>query len=288
MDPRPRIEAALEAALSLVDDGPPRLAEAMRYAVLPGGARVRPRLCLAVAMACGEDEPAYADGAAAAIELLHCASLVHDDLPCFDDAAMRRGKPSVHRAYGEDLAVLTGDALIVLAFQTLARSGMGGQPGFAALLGVIAAAAGAPHGVAAGQAWESEPDVALMRYERAKTGSLFAAATMAGALVSGADAVRWSAVGEHIGEAFQIADDMLDLAGDPDHLGKPVGQDTAHNRPSVALEYGLSGARRRLEACVAAALTAVPGCPGQTGFRDLLASTAQQFVPADIWQRAAA
>ena len=94
----------------------------LRYAVFPGGARIRPRLCLAVAQACGEDQPAVTDAAAAAIELLHCASLVHDDLPCFDDAPLRRGKPSVHRAFGERLAVLAGDALIVLAFETLARA----------------------------------------------------------------------------------------------------------------------------------------------------------------------
>ena len=96
MDPRRRIEAALEAALdgAAANDGPPRLREAMRHAVLPGGARVRPRLCLAVAGACGEDQPGLVDAVAAAIELLHCASLVHDDLPCFDDAEQRRGRPA--------------------------------------------------------------------------------------------------------------------------------------------------------------------------------------------------
>ena len=96
-------------------------AAAMRHAVFPRGARIRPRLCLAVAAACGEDAPGVTDAAAAAIELLHCASLVHDDLPCFDDADTRRGRPRVHRAFGEPLAVLAGDALIVLAFQTLAQ-----------------------------------------------------------------------------------------------------------------------------------------------------------------------
>ena len=113
----------LSAALAIAEapGRPPRLAEAMRYAVFPRGARVRPRLCLAVAMACGEDVPELTDGAAAAIELLHCASLVHDDLPCFDDAATRRGRPALHLAFGEPLAVLAGDALIVLAFQTLGR-----------------------------------------------------------------------------------------------------------------------------------------------------------------------
>ena len=97
----------------------------MRHAVLPGGARVRPQLCLSVAQACGDDLPEMSDAAAAAIELIHCASLVHDDLPCFDDADLRRGKPSVHRAYGEPLAVLAGDALIVMAFEALARAAQG-------------------------------------------------------------------------------------------------------------------------------------------------------------------
>jgi hypothetical protein len=106
------------------NDGPPGLASAMRYAVFPGGGRIRPRLSLAVNAACGGDMGELAAGAAAAIELLHCASLVHDDLPCFNNAGIRRGRPSVHRAFGESMALLTGDALIVLAFQTLAHSGV--------------------------------------------------------------------------------------------------------------------------------------------------------------------
>src|SRR5271166_6512122 len=124
MDAITRIERTLNASLAQTEapGGPPLLAAAMRHAVFPRGARVRPRLCLAVATACGDDQPAASNGAAAAIELLHCASLVHDDLPCFDDADTRRGRPSVHKAFGEALAVLTGDALIVLAFQTLGRA----------------------------------------------------------------------------------------------------------------------------------------------------------------------
>ncbi|WP_284247035.1 polyprenyl synthetase family protein, partial [Methylobacterium haplocladii] len=120
MDAGRRIETALDAAVAHLEapGAPPRLAEALRYAVFPGGHRIRPRLCLSVARACGDDDPAAADAAAAAIELLHCASLVHDDLPCFDDAPMRRQKASVHVAFGEPLAVLTGDALIVAAFET--------------------------------------------------------------------------------------------------------------------------------------------------------------------------
>src|SRR5215470_14101640 len=124
MDAVSRIERALRTAIGRADAVacPPKLAAAMRHAVFPGGARVRPRLCLAVAAACGDDDPDLSDAAAASIELLHCASLVHDDLPCFDDAITRRGRPSVHKAFGEPLAVLAGDALIVLAFQTMARA----------------------------------------------------------------------------------------------------------------------------------------------------------------------
>ncbi len=125
MNPLARIELAVEAAIESVERPgcPPGLSAAMRHAVVPGGARIRPKLCLAVAGACGADDPALVDAAATSIELLHCASLVHDDLPCFDNADMRRGKPSVHKAFGQPLAVLAGDALIVLAFEIIARAG---------------------------------------------------------------------------------------------------------------------------------------------------------------------
>ena len=192
MDAMTRIERSLAHALGLArgPDGPPLLAAAMRYAVFPGGARIRPRLCLAVARACAEDRPMLAAAAAASIELMHCASLVHDDLPCFDDAATRRGRPSVHRAFGERIAVLTGDALLVLAFQIVAarraeRSGASGG-----LVAVMSRAIGAPSGIIAGQAWECEPQVALANYQRAKTGALFAAATSAGACAAGHAAGR--------------------------------------------------------------------------------------------------
>src|SRR5579863_1816223 len=113
MDASERIETTLKRAIILAQGSgaPPLLASAMHYAVFPGGHRIRPQLCLAVAKACGDRHPSATDAAAAAIELLHCASLVHDDLPCFDDAATRRGKPSVHAKYGPPIAVLTGDAL---------------------------------------------------------------------------------------------------------------------------------------------------------------------------------
>ena len=277
-----RIEAALSGALAQADTagGPPRLAAAMRHAVWPGGARIRPRLTLAVARACGEDDPALTDAAAAAVELLHCASLVHDDLPCFDDAPLRRGRPSVHRAFGERLAVLAGDALIVLAFQTLG-AGAGRRPQrLPALLARVAGGVGMPHGIAAGQAWECEPQVRLRDYQRAKTGALFAAAAGAGALSAGADARPWLALGDALGEAYQVADDIRDVAASVQLLGKPVGRDLALDRPSVARERGLRGAIAQFTQLIETALAAVPACAGAADLRALVRSEAERLLPS--------
>ena len=171
MESQTRIEAALEEAVTCATAPPcpARLAEAIRYAVFPGGGRVRPGLCLSVALACGDPDPAIADAAAVALELLHCASLVQDDLPCFDDAAMRRGRPSLHKRFGEEIAVLVGDALIVAAFRVVASLVPASPSKCAEILSVLTAAAGAPSGIAAGQAWESEPSVDLVAYHHAKT-----------------------------------------------------------------------------------------------------------------------
>src|SRR5512133_1436412 len=127
MDISNRIERALRAALDpmCAPGAPPRLVAAVYHSVFPAGGRVRPELCIRVAMANNEDQPQLTDGVAAAIELLHCASLVHDDLPCFDAAMTRRGQPSTHRAFGEPLAVLAGDELIIVAFETLAEAAVG-------------------------------------------------------------------------------------------------------------------------------------------------------------------
>lgn len=276
-----RIEAALGAALALADGPgrPPRLLAAMQHAVFPGGARVRPRLTLAVARACAEDNPLLTDAAAAAVELLHCASLVHDDLPCFDDAAMRRGRPSVHCAYGERLAVLAGDALIVLGFQALGAASAGAPQRLPRLLAHVAGGVGMPLGIAAGQAWECEPQVRLRDYQRAKTGALFAAATGAGALAAGADAAPWLALGEALGEAYQVADDIRDVAASAALLGKPVGQDIALDRPSTARELGLEGAVQQFRQLMAAAIAAVPACPGAAELRQLVRREAERLLP---------
>lgn len=284
-----RIERAMIEALAAADGPgcPPRLMEAVRYAVFPGGARIRPRLCLAVAEACGDDQPALAEAAACAIEMLHCASLVHDDLPCFDDAEERRGKPSVHRAFDERLAVLAGDALIVLAFQTIARQTMLAPQRCGALQLVVARSVGMPLGIVAGQAWECEPAADLSAYHRAKTGALFAAATVAGAAAAGAEAASWQLLGERIGEAYQVADDIRDAAGDSAELGKPVGRDAVLGRPSAVLQLGLDGAIRRLKTLVTEAVDGIPPCPGAAELKAHILSESGRLLPKGLARRAA-
>ena len=281
METLTRIEQALQAAIATGEAPgcPPRLAAAMRHAVFPGGARIRPQLCLAVARACGDSDPALSDAAAVAIELLHCASLVHDDLPCFDDAPMRRGQPSVHSAFGERLAVLSGDGLIVMAFQALGLAGARSPSRLARLIATIGRGVGMPFGITAGQAWECEPRVALSDYQRAKTGALFAAATAAGAEAAGMDGETWRALGEWLGEAYQVADDVRDVLADPLTLGKPTGRDVALGRPSSATEHGLTGAVQHFDRLVACAMEAVPPCRGAGALRELVLLEAERLVP---------
>ncbi|MDZ7813515.1 MAG: polyprenyl synthetase family protein [Ideonella sp.] len=282
-----RIERALHASLLNPPGGrpPPRLAAALRHAVFPGGARIRPQLVLAVAQACGEDDPALADAAAAAIELLHCASLVHDDLPCFDDASTRRGRPSVHRAYGERLAVLAGDALIICAFDALGHGATGNPLRLPALLRTVCQGVGMPHGIVAGQAWECETQVSLHAYQQAKTGALFAAATMAGAQAAGALPLPWRALGECLGQAYQVADDIRDAIGDAQTLGKPVRRDILLDRPSMTRELGLDGALSEFRRLMAQTEASVPPCRGAAGFRALIRHEAQRLVPTEMASR---
>ncbi len=276
MDARERIERALETAIAgrLERGCPPGLSAAVQYAVFPGGARVRPRLCLAVAAACGERGPGIADGAASAIELLHCASL-------------RRGKPSVHCAYGERLAVLAGDALIVTAFEALGRASAAHPDRLVKLLATIAASVSMPTGIVAGQAWECETQVVLDDYQRAKTGSLFAAAAVAGAQAAGADSAPWRELGERLGEAYQVADDIQDVASAPEQIGKPVGRDRMLGRPNAVEQLGLMGAVYRVKQLVTAAVEAVPVCAGAGSLRMLIQAESQRILPKELARLAA-
>lgn len=284
MDQGARIEAALEAALRRAEGpgAPPKLAAALRHGVFPGGGRVRPRLLLAVSAACGEPNPTLADAGAAALELLHCASLVHDDMPCFDDAATRRGLPSVHAAHGEALALLAGDALIVAAFEAIARAAPADPAAAAAVTLVVARAVGMPHGITAGQGWESETAVDVEAYHRAKTGALFVAATTAGAVAAGADPGPWRAVGARLGAAYQVADDLADAMGAEGDIGKPCGQDGAHARPNAVAALGVPGAVARLEALIGEAVAAIPPCPGAGELRELVKLQARRLAPKSL------
>ena len=276
-----RIEAAIGAALSRASggDAPGQLAAALDHAVTPGGARIRPTILLSVARACGEDRPALSDAAAAALELIHCASLVHDDLPCFDDADLRRGKPSVHRAYSEPLAVLAGDSLIVLAFDTLARADGEDAARALRLTRLLSRQTGMPHGICAGQGWESEAVIDLAAYHRAKTGALFVAATQMGAAAAGHEPEPWRDLGALIGEAFQVADDLRDALLDADSLGKPVGQDDLHGRPNAVAELGVDGAVARLNDILAGAIASIPSCPGEAALAAMVRAQAERIVP---------
>lgn len=289
MDIKSRIDHAIKTAVEQVGgaDAPPQLAEAMRYALFPGGARVRPRLCLAVAYACGDDRPELTNAAAASVELLHSASLVHDDMPCFDDADTRRGRPAVHTAYGEPLALLAGDGMIVLAFEILARAAGNAPERLAPLITTIAGAVGMPNGIVAGQGWESETSVPVEAYHRAKTGALFVGSAMAGAVAAGSDPAPWRALGEKLGAAYQAADDLRDALCDAEEMGKPAHQDDAHARPSLVTQCGIKETVGKLEGYVAGAIAAIPDCRGRDSLEALIMSEAKRLKPKSLSQAAA-
>ena len=257
--------------------------EAIGRAVFGGGARLRPTLCLAVAAAHGDPDPEKAERAAAALELVHCASLVHDDLPCFDDAQLRRGQPTIHAAFGVPTAVLTGDALIVAAFGTLAAAGD------CRLLSTLAEATGGANGIVAGQAWEGEAGAqapSVDDYHRAKTASLFAAAAAMGALASGAGErgergePAWWDFGVLLGCAYQAVDDILDATGDVASTGKTGGRDDALARPSVVRAHGLWNAKMRVGWLVEQAGRSLPPCPDEAPVRAWLARFAERATRA--------
>ncbi|WP_425092411.1 polyprenyl synthetase family protein [Tropicimonas sp. S265A] len=276
-----RIETALDVALirSRAGSCPPKLAAALEYSVKPGGARIRPTICLSVAMACGDDQPRLTDAACTAIELIHCGSLVHDDLPAFDNADTRRGKPSVHKAYSEPLAVLSGDTLIIMAFEQLAVAAAADPERAALLIRELARFSGMPHGICAGQGWESEAVVDLSAYHRAKTGALFTAATRMGAAAAGEDPEAWTELGARIGEAFQVADDLRDALYDEQTLGKPAGQDAVNNRPNAVSELGVQGAIKRLDDILSGAISSIPSCPGEAMLAEMVRKQAERLTP---------
>ncbi len=242
-----------------------RLTEAMRYAVLGTGKRLRPFLLIQSARLFGGNEASALD-AACALECLHCYSLVHDDLPAMDDDALRRGRPTLHVAFGEATAILAGDALLTLAFEILSGKSVDADPAIRAELVHSLAKAAGWHGMASGQALDlaaegqtlSASDVSRM--QSLKTGALFDFAAQAGAILGRADAGAKKALAAYataLGQAFQLADDLLDAEGDAQTLGKAVGKDETRGKATLVALLGIEDARAHLAGLVAEAETAL-------------------------------
>ena len=254
-DYQSRVEHVLDRCLALPDPGTPRLREAMRYSALGGGKRLRPLLVYLTGECFGASLEEL-DAPAAAVELIHVYSLVHDDLPAMDDDDLRRGRATCHRAYDEATAILVGDALQALAFAVLANdSGAAGvSAARLAMIRVLARATGTG-GMAGGQAidlvsvGQTLTVDALENMHRRKTGALIQGSVLLGALSAGvADGPDYLALqrfGADIGLAFQIQDDILDIEGDIEVLGKTPGADIARSKPTYPSTAGLEGARSR-------------------------------------------
>jgi len=260
---RTLIDRALDSSVALGDGCPARLREAMRYSLLAPGKRLRPMLVLMAAEACGggADE---AMPAACAVEMVHAYSLVHDDLPAMDDDDLRRGRPTCHKKFGEALAILAGDALLTLAFEVLAR---GVEPPQAAArsCAILAEAAGACR-LVGGQADDldaaSMPKTldALESIHRRKTGALIRASLRLGATAAGAErsqAAALDAYGERLGLAFQITDDLLDVRGRQDHVGKRLGKDAEQGKLTFPGLLGVDESLRRAEQLIGEACEAL-------------------------------
>ena len=248
---------------------PPRLMEAMRHAVLGGGKRLRPFLAIETARMLGGSEAA-ALAAGAGVELVHCYSLVHDDLPAMDDDDLRRGKPTVHKAYDEATAILVGDALQTLAFEITADPQWQADAGIRADLVLGLAKASGLGGMVGGQLLDLAAEgrfgpVSLdvddtLRMQAMKTGAILAFSVEAGAIVGHADREQRAALlryGKALGQAFQVADDILDTESDAATLGKAAGKDADRNKATLVAALGLDAAKRRRDALADEAVAAL-------------------------------
>ncbi len=283
------VEQALESALSRLQDAstPPTLSRCLHDAVFPGGARIRPRLLWAVADACDHGRPQAVAAAAAAVELLHCASLVQDDMNCFDAADTRRCRPSLHRAFGAGMALLASDALIVGSLELLAKADPDDPLLCVDLVCCLSRHSGARGGITAGQAWESERTVDVSTYHAAKTGSLFEASVELGALCAGAPAQHWTDTGRQIGAAYQVADDLIDVLGSDKRHGKPVGVDASLGRPNIANDMGAEAATAHLIGLIDGVLESLPDCPAPALLRSRILEETNRLLPAGVDRSAA-
>lgn len=254
------VEEALKSCITIDSSHVPslaRLGEALSHAVLTGGKRLRPFLVTECAQMCGSSLE-HAIPAACAIEMIHCYSLVHDDLPAMDDADLRRGKPSVHKAYDEAIAILAGDALLTDAFSVLAEADYDGAT-TKALVARLARAAGR-EGMVGGQMMDLYPislsEDEIVGIQRRKTGAMIEAAAEMGGIVAGASEEALAALRDYasaVGLAFQIVDDLLDVTQTAEQLGKPVQADDAAGKATFVSMLGVEGAQQRVEILTAQA-----------------------------------
>jgi len=276
------IERALETLLAATPlsgpgEAPERLVAAMRHGALGGGKRLRPFLLRETAQMLGT--PAELSlPAAVAVELIHCYSLVHDDLPAMDDDDLRRGRPTVHKAYDEATAILAGDALLTLAFAHLAERAAPGDGAIAARLVIELAAGAGTGGMVGGQMRDIDAEttplneIGIAQMQAMKTGALIRASVRMGAILGGADndtLGHLTAYAEAAGRAFQVADDLLDVTASPEAMGKATGKDADRGKQTLVGRIGIEAARRHLGDMVHDAITALtPFGPEADGLRE--------------------
>jgi geranylgeranyl diphosphate synthase type II len=259
------VDAALDRWIPAESTPPEIIFRAMRYSVFAGGKRIRPLLCIASAEAVS-DIPRGVENVACALEMIHTYSLIHDDLPALDNDDLRRGRPTCHKAFGEAMAILAGDALLTLAFEVLSKAPEVDSCRRVRLVRELATAAGATAGMIAGQVHDLEgerqhPSAHLLeRIHRAKTGALLRASVRFGAIYAGADEQQLAALtsyGEHVGLAFQIVDDILDVERSSEELGKTAGKDAQQHKITFPAVYGIERSKAMAEEERLAAHTAL-------------------------------
>jgi len=261
------IDAALDRLLPPPTASPETIHRAMRYSVFAGGKRLRPILCVEAARAVADQTPDL-DTVACSLELVHTYSLIHDDLPALDDDDFRRGRPTCHKQFDEAMAILAGDALLTLAFQVLAEAEAIPLQRRASVVAELAGAAGTVEGMIAGQVrdleGEGQPPTAdlLDGIHRAKTGALLTASVRMGAIAAGASGAQLETLtryGRHVGLAFQIVDDILDVEQSTAELGKTAGKDARQGKITFPAVYGLAQSHRMAEEEAARARAALDG-----------------------------
>lgn len=249
------VEAELDRRMPSESTPPAVIHRAMRYSLFAGGKRIRPILCMEAARTVSDNSDGV-EAAACALEMIHTYSLIHDDLPALDNDDLRRGKPTCHKVFGEAMAILAGDALLTYAMEVLSSVDTVPLDRRARMVHELAVAAGTPSGMVAGQVADLEgehqaPEPKLLEtIHRAKTGALIRASLRIGAIYAGADDRQLDALsryGEHVGLAFQIVDDILDVEQSSEALGKTAGKDAQQHKITFPAVYGLEASRRMAE-----------------------------------------